>query len=160
MTEAAKRDLIEEFMEEVERIAEEFQDGSVPAEDLIQEGYLGLLDGVNSLDSEAAGWSGLSVEETVTGAIRRAMEDAAGKYAAFGRDDERLVAQVELLNASIDRLTEELGTKPNIDEIANDMGISQETVIRILKLTGEEVDEDAMVRAAESDRAVPEAEEE
>ena len=48
---------------------------------------------------------------------------------------------MDLLNQSIDRLTEELGTKPNIDEIANDMGITQDKVIDILKLTGEDLDE-------------------
>ena len=48
---------------------------------------------------------------------------------------------MELLNRSINALTESLGTKPTIDEVANDMGVPQDTVIEILKLMGETLPE-------------------
>ena len=64
------------------------------------------------------------------------------------RRDDRLVVQVELLNRSIEKLTEDLGTKPNIDEIANDMGITQQNVLDILKLTGEGLSDESFIPPA------------
>ena len=55
--------------------------------------------------------------------------------------DKQLIAQVELPSKSIDAMTEELGTKPTVDEIANYMGVQQKTVLEILKLSGEELPE-------------------
>ena len=52
------------------------------------------------------------------------------------------------MNKSISRLTEELGSKPTVDELANDMGISQVKVLEILKLTGETLPEDELTQAA------------
>lgn len=131
-------DLAEEFMEEVEEIARELDDGSVPFEDLIQEGYVGLLEGIDLVESamERDSASAAPLAETIRTAIKSSIRLAIKRGSDSYITDDRLVAQVELLNKSIDRLTEELGNKPNIDEIANDMGISQEKVLSILKLTG------------------------
>ena len=59
----------------------------------------------------------------------------------LAKRDDQLLVQVEILNRSINSLTETIGTKPTIDEVANDMGVSQETVIEILKLMGETLPE-------------------
>ena len=140
------QDLIEEFMEEVETIAGEFEDDDLPAEDLIQEGYVGLLRAVNALEEgqEETADRGLFLSQYIRDAIREAMEKAIAENRKARMSDDRLVLRVELLNRSIERLTEELGTKPNIDEIANDMKITQDEVIAILKLTGETADDDTL----------------
>ena len=155
MTEAAKKDLALEFMPEVEEIVRELGADGISEEDLLQEGYLGLLAGLDA--AEAAGEDefgdrrGLSFGETVRGAIREAVNDAIKRQTAASRTDDRLVAQVELLNRSIDHLTEELGTKPTIDEIANDMRITQDMVLAILKLTGESVDDEKLTGKSADD---------
>ncbi|MEE8826762.1 MAG: sigma-70 domain-containing protein [Eubacteriales bacterium] len=166
MKEARKLGLTEEFMPEVEELAKEVSDGTVPMEDLIQEGYVGLMEGIAELDQEGgsgdeddfgtfSGYDdgGLSTEEVMRGAIRKALERAQKEAAALKKKDDRVIVQVEMLNESISKLTEELGKKPNIDEIANDLRIPQEKVLDILKLTGEDID--AEDRAA---NAVPEDE--
>ena len=89
MKEARKLGLTEEFMPEVEEIAKEVSDGTVPMEDLIQEGYVGLMEGIAELDQEGgsgdeddfgtfSGYDdgGLSTEEVMRGAIRKALERA------------------------------------------------------------------------------------
>ena len=148
LNEAQKQGLIEEFMEEDEGIAKETDDGSLPLEDLIQEGYVGLISAVQALGAEAeeeeTAEGGLFLSQMLRERIRGAMLDAQAAHRNLLKDDDRLIVQVELLNRSIERLTEELGTKPNIDEIANDMKITQEDVLSILKLTGDHVDEDAL----------------
>jgi DNA-directed RNA polymerase sigma subunit (sigma70/sigma32) len=100
--------------------------------------------GIRALETEEeAAESGLPVSEQIRASIRASIEGAVEAHKARLHQDDRLVVQVELLNRSIERLTEELGTKPNIDEIANDMKTTQETVLKILKLTGEGIsDED------------------
>jgi DNA-directed RNA polymerase sigma subunit (sigma70/sigma32) len=151
MDEAQKRALIEEFTEEIVAIASELDDGSVPLEDLIQEGYVGLLRGIKELDNEtdqADSASMRPVREVLTEAIREAVSGAIREEAEMRRRDDRLVVQVELLNRSIEKLTEDLGTKPNIDEIANDMGITQQNVLDILKLTGEGLSDESFIPPA------------
>ena len=120
MTESQKAALIEEFMPEAVRIALEMSDGSVPIEDLTQEAYVGLLMGLNMVAES---------------------EDALEEQRELDKRDKQLIAQVELLSKSIDAMTEELGTKPTVDEIANYMGVQQKTVLEILKLSGEELPE-------------------
>ena len=141
MNERKKQELAEEFMDEVHEIASELDDGVLPLEDLVQEGYLGLMRGIRIL----AATGGLSVSETLRREIRAAMEEAVELQKGRLHQDDRLVVQVELLNRSIEKLTEELGTKPNIDEIANDMKISQEMVLKILKLTGDEFSDEELI---------------
>lgn len=151
MDEARKLSLIEEFTEEIVTIANETDDGSVPLEDLIQEGYVGLLRGIKELDNETDqtdSASMRSVREILTEAIREAVSGAIREEAEMRRRDDRLVVQVELLNRSIEKLTEDLGTKPNIDEIANDMGITQQNVLDILKLTGEGLSDESFIPPA------------
>ena len=151
MDEARKLSLIEEFTEEIVAIANETDDGSVPLEDLIQEGYVGLLRGIKELDNETDqtdSASMRSVREVLTEAIREAVSGAIREEAEMRRRDDRLVVQVELLNRSIEKLTEDLGTKPNIDEIANDMGITQQNVLDILKLTGEGLSDESFIPPA------------
>ncbi len=158
MNDAMRQDLIEEFMETVREIAEDMQDDeTMPLEDLIQEGYVGLLSAVNALREEDGGEemaeSGLSLTEVITDSIRSAMQKALEENSSRFKTDDRLVVQVELMNRSIERLTEELGTKPNIDEIANDMKVPQDTVLRILKLTGESVSDEALTPPSGSSRS-------
>ena len=137
---------IEKSMPAISRMAEDLADDTMDYEDLLQEGYLGAMHGIAMRFDESAAWSGLTLDEIVLACARRAMEDAKIRISGERRSDLRILAQMEQLLASIDRLTEELGTKPNIDEIANDMGIPQESVLRLLKLTGEEFDEEAVMR--------------
>ena len=166
MKEARKLGLTEEFMPEVEEIAKEVWDGTVQTEDRIQEGDVGVMEGIAELDQEGgsgdeddfgtfSGYDdgGLSTEEVMRGAIRKALERAQKEAAALKKKDDRVIVQVEMLNESISKLTDELGKKPTIDEIANDLRIPQDKVLDILKLTGEDID--AEDRAA---NAVPEDE--
>lgn len=131
-------------MEIVPEIAEDFDDGTIPKEDLIQEGYVGLMEGINSLSDDPDSFLGISMEDTIREAIVKAIQRAVDKKKELNLRDDKLIVQVELLQKSIDRLTEELGVKPNIDEIANDMGIQQDKVIDILKLAGEDYGEEAL----------------
>ena len=145
MDSAQIRDLLEEFTPDAEEIVRELDDGTMPAEDLMQEAMLGIVEALNALPEDRDEWEARSLDEIVRSAVREAVLRARDANAELACTDLRLVAQVELLNKSIDRLTEESGMKPNIDEIANDMQISQAKVLEILKLTGESLDDEAFI---------------
>lgn len=137
MTEGQRQGLMEEFMPDVEEIVNEMDNGTIPLEDLMQEGYVGLTEGVNGISDDPDEWTGVSMEEQIHEAIRRAVQAALDEQKALTEQDDRLIVQVEMLNASIDKLTTQLGAKPTVDELANELGVSQDKVIEILKLTGE-----------------------
>ena len=141
MTEAQKAALIEEFMPEAMRIAMEMSDGQIPIEDLTQEAYVGLLIGINEVAEAEDTYDALPLTKTVEDAIRAQIEYAIREASELASQDEQLIAQVELLSRSIDEMTNELGTKPTVDEIANYMGVQQKTVLEILRLSGEELPE-------------------
>ncbi len=141
MTEAQKAALIEEFMPEAMRIAMEMSDGQIPIEDLTQEAYVGLLIGINEVAEAEDTYDALPLTKTVEDAIRAQIEYAIREATELASQDEQLIAQVELLSRSIDEMTNELGTKPTVDEIANYMGVQQKTVLEILRLSGEELPE-------------------
>lgn len=136
MNEQQRDAFVRKWMPRVDEIAREMDDGTVPVEELIEDGYVGLSAGLAEFGHDSEPDEG-EIEEAVRNEIRRAQEE----YAEAAKKDDRLIQQVELLNRSIGRLTEELGKKPNVDEIANDMGIPQDKVIDILKLTGEDYGE-------------------
>ena len=114
-------------------IALETDDGLMPEEDLIGEAYLGLAEALRNLGDDAD-------EDALDDAIRAHLRKVREEMTAMAENDGVLVDQVRELSECIENLTKELGTKPNPDEIANDMGISQEEVLSILKLAGEDID--------------------
>ena len=78
MNNRVKADLIEEFMPRAVEIALEMNDGSLPAEDLTQEAYLGLVTGIEAIAraEEADEYDRLPLEETVEEAIRMQVKAA------------------------------------------------------------------------------------
>ena len=141
MTEAKTAALIEEVMPDAVRIALEMSDGSVPIEDLTQEASVGMLMGLDTVAESEDTFHALPLTQTVEEAIRAQIASALEEQRELDKRDKQLIAQVELLSKSIDAMTEELGTKPTVDEIANYMGVQQKTVLEILKLSGEELPE-------------------
>lgn len=144
MNNRVKADLIEEFMPRAVEIALEMNDGSLPAEDLTQEAYLGLVTGIEAIAraEEADEYDRLPLEETVEEAIRMQVKAALEAEAALKSRDDQLIARVNALNTAIEYLTESFGGKPTVDEIANQMEIPQEEVMEIMKLMGETIPED------------------
>ncbi len=144
MNDRVKADLIEEFMPRAAAIAMEMNDGSVSAEDLTQEAYLGLVTGIEAIARAEEGdeFDRLPLEETVEEAIRMQIRAALDEEAALRKRDDQLFRRAEALNRAIEYLTESFGGKPTVDEIANQMQIPQEEVMEIMKLMGETIPED------------------
>lgn len=155
MNRAQKEGLVEEFMPDVEglldEVLQEYKDAGhyvdgLPREDLIQEGYVGLMEGINSISDDPDEWMGGPLDDQIHEAIKDGIRRALDEQDELKKKDDRLIVQVEMLNAAIDKLTKDLGVKPNIDELANELGVTQDKVLEILKLTGEDLPEDEPVK--------------
>lgn len=131
----AKSRLIELYLKEVVEIAKEMHHPEVFLGDLVQEGNVGLILGVDMLtDVETA-------HQTITEQIRQSMQMLIEEHTELSNRDKKMVEKVAMLDESITALTEELGRKVTIDELAVYMGMTEDEIEDILKLTGEESEE-------------------
>lgn len=134
--ESAKKRLVEIYLPEVIGIAKEMYQEAIYLGDMIQEGNVGLILGIEMItDVENA-------HDTITAQIRQSMQMLTEEHAELSSCDQKMVEKVSLLDESIKMLTEELGRKVSVDELAVYMGMSEEEIIDILKLTGEEAEEE------------------
>lgn len=132
----AKSRLVEIYLKEVVQIAKEMYHRDIFLGDLIQEGNLGLVIGIDMIaDVKTA-------DATIVGQVKQSIQMFTGEYDELASKDKKMVEKVALLDASIQTLTEELGRKVTIDELAVYMGMTEEEIEDILRLTGEETQEE------------------
>ena len=132
--ETAKRKLIESYLKKVVEIAKEMHKPEVFLGDLIQEGNLGLVLGVEMLAASDVS----NAHEIITQQIRQSMQMLLEEQAELTSRDKKMVEKVQALDEGIQNLTEELGRKVTIDELAIYMGMEIEEIEDILKLAGED----------------------
>lgn len=132
---SAKDRLIEIYLKEVVQIAKEMYHKDIFLGDMIQEGNVGLILGVDMLTDVA------SAHDTITGQIRQSMQMLIEEYTEVHNQGKNMVEKVTRLDESIKALTEEMGRKVSIDELAVYMGMTEEEIEDILRLTGEESEE-------------------
>lgn len=102
-------------------------------EDLIQEGNVGLM---LSVDNEALS------EKQILANIRQAMQMLLEDNEETKRHDRKMIEKVTYLNECVKNLTEDLQRKPALDELAAYMELTEDEVNDILRLTGEDDDEE------------------
>ena len=131
----AKNRLIELYLKEVVGIAKEMRHPEVFLGDLVQEGNVGLILGMDMLtDVETA-------HQTIVEQIRQSIQLFIEEHIELSNRDKKMVEKVAMLDESITTLTEELGRKVTIDELAVYMGLTEDEIEDILKLTGEDSEE-------------------
>lgn len=123
-----------------------YHDSSLSLEDLIQEAGLGLAAGL--LAAEGAEDPDAVIKDSIRRELSRALQDSK----AAQSDDRRMVEKVRALDESLTRLEKDLGRKVYPEEIAADMGISEEEVRNIIKLTGEDTGEEGGTQDAGTER--------
>lgn len=129
--------LMEGYLHEVLAIAKEMHRPEVFIGDLIQEGSLGLVLGVEHLWGEDP----KQIHELILQEVRQCMQRFLEEQSEFASQDRKMVEKVQALDDAIQALTEELGRKVSIDELAVYMGMEIEEIEDILKLAGEDTEE-------------------
>lgn len=132
----AKNRIVEIYLPNVIEIAKEMYHPDIFLGDLIQEGNVGLI-----LGAEMVTDSG-TAHQTITEQIRQSMQMLIEEHIELISRDKKMVEKVAMLDESIKTLTEELGRKVTIDELAVYMGMTEDEIDDILKLTGEDSDSD------------------
>lgn len=132
----AKQRLIELYLREVIEVAKAMRHKEIFLEDLIQEGNVGLILGVELITSAE------DAHATILGQVKASIQMYISEYEESKAKDETMIKKVDAMDAAITELTEELGRKVTIEELAVHLGISEEEVMDVLHLTGEEQDEE------------------
>jgi DNA-directed RNA polymerase sigma subunit (sigma70/sigma32) len=133
---SAKNRLTELYLKEVVEIAKEMYHPEIFLGDIIQEGNVGLILGLDMLVDVA------TAHETIVNQVKQCIQMLIEEHAEVKSRDNKMVEKVTMLDESIKALTEELGRKVTIDELAVYMGMTEEEIDDILRLMGEESEEE------------------
>ena len=74
--------------------------------------------------------------------VRQSMQLLLEEQKELQGRDKKMIEKVQMLDEAIKSLTEELGRKISIDELAIHLGMEIEEIEDILKLTGDEPEEE------------------
>ncbi|MCD8075072.1 MAG: hypothetical protein LUF27_08550 [Lachnospiraceae bacterium] len=133
----AKESLIGIYLPLICSMAEEYGEEVLPAEDLIQEGNLGLLSAVNALgefDSAAA------CRAHILNQIREAMEQAVSQGQDKHQMDEGLLSRINHLNEAVHNLERDLGHKVSAEEVSAYLEMPVEEIEDLLRVTGDQIE--------------------
>lgn len=123
------------YLLKVAEMAQELYCPDIFIGDLIQEGNVSLILALEK-------YKGAEEEEKILSEIRSAMEVSIAERNETLRRDKSMVGKVQRLDEQLKNLTEEMGRKVSIDELAEHAEITEDEIKSILSLAGEDAPED------------------
>lgn len=135
--EAARDQLIQQYLSVICAKAEEYKDCCLPTEDLIQEGNLGLLLAMSSLqdyDSPAA--CRAHIFNSITSAMEKAVEESRKTQEMA----QGVVSRVNHLHEAVKNLESDLGHKVSPEELSAYLEMPLEEIQDILRMSGDQIE--------------------
>lgn len=117
--------LVELHLPLVHYLAKRFNDRGQPLEDLVQVGSVGLLKAIDRFDLERQVAFSTYATPTIVGEIKRHFRDKGWSV----RVPRRLQELSLRLGKATNRLHQELGRAPNVDELAEELGVSHDEAL-------------------------------
>ena len=133
---AARELLAEHYMEKVLAVAEEYAHQGILIQDLVQEGSLGLLMGLNSFGQPEDLEPEERLEREIRKSIRQAMEEQNGESSV----GEEVTRKLNRLADSITELTEDLGRQITPDELSVYLEMPLEEIEDLLRIAGDTIE--------------------
>lgn len=135
--EHARLHLIEHYLPLICEMAGDYEGDEIPAEDLIQEGNLGLLMAIESLqglDSPAA------CRAHILNSINKAMEQAINDSRDERKMGEGIVSRVNHLSEAVKNLERDLEHKVSAEELSAYLEMPLDEIKDILRISGDQIE--------------------
>ncbi len=126
----SKDKLVEINLKRVIKIAEKYKGKGIPTSDLIQEGNLGLIEGVATYDAEE---SLVAFHSHISNCIECAIQSVIDEEIYAGRIGKHLADRANALDRFSTDFAKENGREATLEELAIGMGLPEDEVRNILK---------------------------
>ncbi len=127
-TDALRESIMVAYSPLVERVARKFS-GIETIDDLIQVGYIGLLNALKKFDRSAGVRFNTYATYLVAGEIKHYLRDRAQTI----RHPAWLQELRHKVNRATNILTQEIGHAPSVREIADNLGVSESAVVEVIQ---------------------------
>lgn len=127
--EKARQKLVESNMRLVINIAKSYRNRTIPLEDLIQEGAIGLMQAAERFDPE----KGFRFSTYATHWIRQSIGRAIDNKSKAIRLPAHVSQSLRRIEREKTRLMRELGTEPTTEQLAQAMGISPKKLLTLIQ---------------------------
>lgn len=132
---SAKSLIINRKLKRVTVISEELRNRGMSQSDLIQEGNIGLLLGVDNLNTKD---DSMTADEYLDEEIRKAMLQALEEFKEDKHISSSIINRAERLKSEAEKLAEDLGDKMTLQDIAEFTGMNLQEMEDILRITGDD----------------------